>query len=284
MKPLYFKLPKTENTSLRVQEDKLPYFYDKLHFHPEIQVTLVIRGEGTYFIGDKIDRFGPGKVFFLGGNLPHVFRSDKEYFQEDSPGVEAVSLFFMADLFGNGFREFKETVKLKEIFSESGQGILLEDRSLHSLFNEIVKAEDIDKIILFFQILKAILNNKERQVISSTAFTSPQRDIENERINSVFDYVISHYREEITLNNIAEVASLTPNAFCKFFKSRTRKTFFDFLNEVRIGNACKLLQSEQLSVSEIAYESGFNNLSNFNRQFQKRMKMTPKKYRSFVNQ
>ena len=283
MKPLFFKLPKTTNTSLRVQSDVLPYFYDKLHFHPEVQITLVIKGTGTYFIGDKIERFEPGQVFVLGGNLPHVFRSDKEYFSEDSPGVEAVSLFFMMDILGKGFWDFEEALKIRDILEESSKGIIAGSQNFKSLFEKIVEADGIEKIILFLKVLKELQADPNRQVISSMAFTSPQRDIENERINAVFDYVINHYKDEITLQVIAEVANLTPNAFCKFFKSRTRKTFFDFLNEVRIGNACKLLQTEQFSISDVAFESGFNNLSNFNRQFQKRMKTTPKKYQSFVN-
>lgn len=284
MKPLFFKLPKTENTPLRVQVDALPYFYDKLHFHPEIQITLVLKGKGTYFIGDKIERFEEGQLFVLGGNLPHVFKSDKEYFENDTLSVEAISLFFMSDIFGKGFWEFEETHQLEDVFADSGKGLVLDGKKFYGYFEQITAVEGFGKFVLFFQILQEILVNDDRRVISSMAFTSPQRDIENERINSVFDFVMNHFKEEITLKVIAEVANLTPNAFCKFFKVRTRKTFFEFLNEVRIGNACKLLQTEHFSISEIAYESGFNNLSNFNRQFQKRMKMTPKQYQGFISQ
>lgn len=283
MKPLFFKLPKTENTPLRVQVDALPYFYDKLHFHPEIQITLVLKGKGTYFIGDKIERFEEGQLFVLGGNLPHVFKSDKEYFEDENLSVEAVSLFFMSDLFGKGFWEFEETHQLEDVFADAGKGLVLDGTPFYSYFEKITSADGFGKFVLFFQILQEILLNEDRRVISSMAFTSPQRDIENERINSVFDFVMSHFKEDITLRGVAEVANLTPNAFCKFFKVRTRKTFFEFLNEVRIGNACKLLQTEHFSISEIAYESGFNNLSNFNRQFQKRMNMTPKKYQGFIS-
>lgn len=284
MKPLFFKLPKTENTPLRVQVDALPYFYDKLHFHPEIQITLVLKGKGTYFIGDKIERFEEGQLFVLGGNLPHVFKSDKEYFEDEALSVEAISLFFMSDIFGKGFWEFEETHQLEDVFADSGKGLVLDGKNFYGYFDQITAVEGFGKFVLFFQILQEILLNDDRRVISSMAFTSPQRDIENERINSVFDFVMNHFKEEITLKVIAEVANLTPNAFCKFFKVRTRKTFFEFLNEVRIGNACKLLQTEHFSISEIAYESGFNNLSNFNRQFQKRMKMTPKQYQGFISQ
>jgi AraC-like DNA-binding protein len=284
MKPLFFKLPKTENTPLRVQVDALPYFYDKLHFHPEIQITLVLKGKGTYFIGDKIERFEEGQLFVLGGNLPHVFKSDREYFEDKNLSVEAISLFFMSDIFGKGFWEFEETHQLEDVFADSGKGLVLEGESFSNYFEKIAGAEGFEKFVLFFQILQEILMHEDRKVISSMAFTSPQRDIENERINSVFDFVINNYKEDITLKIIAEVASLTPNAFCKFFKVRTRKTFFEFLNEVRIGNACKLLQTDHLSISEVAFESGFNNLSNFNRQFQKRMNMTPKKYQGFISQ
>jgi AraC-like DNA-binding protein len=280
MKPLLFQIPKTETESFRVQVDDLPYFYDKLHFHPEWQITLVLQSSGTQFVGDSVERFQPFDVYFLGSNLPHVFRNDAEYYHENLR-ANAVSVYFRGDLMGENFFDIPETWHLKTLLAEASRGIRIrnnEPNALTDLIKSIANKQGFDKLLTFLQILNEIDVSTKKEFLSSIAFQSPQKESDNQRVNSVFEFLMKNFEREISLEEVAEIANMTPNAFCRFFKLRTRRTFLDFLNDIRIGHACRMLQNNENNVLEICFSSGFNNVSNFNRQFKRRMKMSPRVY------
>jgi transcriptional regulator GlxA family with amidase domain len=142
----------------------------------------------------------------------------------------------------------------------------------------INKLHAFNKLLIFLQILNEIDISPNKEFLSSITYQSPQKEVDNQRINATFEFLMKNFEREITLEEVAEIANMTPNAFCRFFKLRTRKTFSDFLNDIRIGHACRMLQNNEKSVLEICISSGFNNVSNFNRQFKRRMKMSPSVY------
>ncbi|GGD46944.1 AraC family transcriptional regulator [Emticicia aquatilis] len=280
MKPLLFRIPKTETESFRVQVDDLPYFYDTLHFHPEWQITLILESTGTQFVGDNVERFQPFDVYFLGSNLPHVFRNDAEYYAENQRAY-SVSVYFRGDLLGENFFDIPETQHLKALLTEASRGIRIrnnETNALTDLIKSISNKQGFDKLLTFLQILNEIDISTNKEFLSSITYQSPQKEVDNQRINATFEFLMKNFEREISLEEVAEIANITPNAFCRFFKLRTRKTFSDFLNDVRIGHACRMLQNNEKSVLEICFSSGFNNVSNFNRQFKRRMKMSPSAY------
>lgn len=280
MRPLLFRVPKTEIESFRVQEDSLLYFYDSLHFHPEYQITLIIEGIGTHFVGDCIDRFQPFDLYFLGTNIPHVFRSDAEYYNpENQLSVHSISIYFRKEAFGDILFELPEMASLKDLLFEASRGIRIRNKAdiLPKMY-EIVKKQGFERLLAFWQILHEIVKSNEREALSSITYHQPQKESDNKRINAVFEFLMQNYAQEITLEQVAEIANMTANAFCRFFKLHTRKTFSDFLNDIRIGHACKMLTTDKFSVSEICFACGFNNLSNFNRQFRRRMAITPTDY------
>lgn len=282
MKAVLFKNPKSERESLYIQEDLEPHFYDILHFHPELQLTAIIKGEGTLFVGDKIDRFRSGEIFLLGPNLPHVFRNDPEYYEEDSTlKAHSVSIYFKLNSFGDGFFDLPEMNNIRRFLSESDRGLRISGDTALEIHQKIVDMYQIpgfEKIMSLPLILNRIANECEFEHISGMSYANPQKEADNQRINDTFRYVMNNFRNKITLEDVAEIAHMNVSSFSRFFKQRTRKTFSKFLNEVRIGNACRLLQTEKYSISEASYLSGYNNISNFNRQFKAIMGYTPRTY------
>lgn len=280
MKPLLFRIPKTETESFRVQVDDLPYFYDTLHFHPEWQITLILESTGTQFVGDNVARFQPFDIYFLGSNLPHVFRNDAGYYMQ-SMRAYSVSIYFRGDILGENFFDIPETHHLKTLLTEASRGFRIrnkETNTLTKLVKSIIHKNGFEKLLTFLEILNAISASPDKEFLSSIAYQSTQKETDNQRINDVFEFLMRNYEREVNLEEVAGIASMTPNAFCRFFKLRTRKTFSEFLNDIRIGHACRMLQNGDTSVLEVCFANGFNNVSNFNRQFKNRTNMTPSAY------
>jgi len=276
MKVLPFTIPKPKRDALIFQEDNQPVFYGVLHQHEEFQLSYVVQGEGSLIVGDTVGFYKTGDVIVLGSNLPHVFKSDPTA----SPTSHMLSVFFTKKAFGTLFFETEELKSLQSFFKKAENGFRLTHASEKwaVLFKKIQKTSKLDRFILFFQLLKQ-LNAARYEVLSSFISEKKYTDIEGQRMGAVFQFTMNHFREKITLNEIAKKAAMTPNAFCKYFKKRTRKTYITFLNEIRIEEACKLLRNQpEMSIAEIAEQSGFQNISNFNRKFRQLKKLTPREY------
>jgi AraC-like DNA-binding protein len=277
LKVFPFKIPKVANIGLMYQEDIEIYFYDKLHQHDEIQISFIEKGNGTLFIGDKICAYTKGSVFVIGSNIPHAFKSDKGVAESS----KMLSVFFTKSSFGASFFELDEFAEIDAFFEKSSRGFNLESNfeAIISLFLQFHNASKLERFILFLEVLKLLTISKITP-LASFVYQKKYTDIEGKRMRTIFEYTLENYDQKITLEAIANKANMTKNAFCKYFKNRTNKTYFNFLNEIRIENACKFIVSEkEMSIHEIAFKTGFNNISNFNRQFKEVKKMTPLKYR-----
>jgi AraC-like DNA-binding protein len=277
MKVLPFKIPKPENVTLYIQEDHGKSFYGKLHQHEEIQISIIVEGEGTYVVGDCVGEFKKNDIFVMGENLPHVFKSDSNGQNE----AVMVSLFFKKNSYGEGFFDLPEFDHLNDFFVTLplGYEILSHKEELAELLTRINKYSKYDQFVYFLNILNHIANGKKR-TLSSLINLKRYNGNEGRRMSDIFQFTMNHFDREISLNEVAGIANMTPNAFCRYFKQRTNKTFVNFLIDIRIGNACKLLtRNKDLSVTEISYKSGFNNLANFNRKFKAIKRVTPTAYR-----
>ncbi|MBN8826490.1 MULTISPECIES: AraC family transcriptional regulator [unclassified Spirosoma] len=282
MKPLLFKVPAIEDRTFRVEQDNFPHFYGLLHFHPEIQLTLIQEGEGTLIVGDKIDRFGRNDVLLLGSNLPHVLRSDPDYFAPESTRRSvAISVLFRAEHLEPTVLNLPETRHLQLFLRESQHGVRLrcgEGHPLTEKFESLPTQRPIEQFLTLLSILDYLSTCADREVISATAFTHPQRPEDHQRLERVFSFILENYHASITLEDVASMANLTPGAFCRFFRQHTRKTFLTLLNEVRIEHACRYLRESKQTISQIAFSCGYTNLSNFNRQFKGITGMAPGEY------
>lgn len=280
MKALSFAIPNTEDQLVRIQLDEVPYFYDEYHFHHELQITYFVRGYGKCIIGDQISQFKEGDLFVIGSNLPHVFKSDKDFYEKNHPNCYAQSIIINTDAFSRELLSKPEFDDLKQFISHSNYGLkysISDKPNILNLFNKTIKSKGLQKIISSLSLIMKLNHHINSNSLNRIGYESKEGD--NYVLNKVFQYSLNNYHKEITLDEIAHLANMSKTNFCRFFKKRTRKTFMVFLNEVRIQEACKLLRSSDANISEIAYQAGFNNLSNFNRQFKKVVLCSPNEYR-----
>ncbi len=282
MKPLLFKIAKSEEEAVRILQEDYPYFYDNLHYHVETQVMVILEGEGTFFIGDAIGSFKAGDIFILGSNLPHFFRSDKAYYEAAS-GLRSknISLLFSLETLGEKLLDLPEFHAVKKLLHFSKRGLMVQGKTREKLFraaHKIAQKEGLDRIIYLFKQLNRLSKSDELKALSHISFEPGFRPSDTQKVNKVISFIMENFSRDIGLSDAANVANLSVNAFCRYFKQHTRKTFSQFLNEIRIGHACKQLIEEGYSVKEVAFDSGYYNISYFNRQFKLITGYTPSEY------
>ncbi len=283
MKVVQFTIPMFEGNSIHVQEDHFPYFYEHLHRHTEAQVTHIIKGEGTLFAGNMMHQFGTGDIFVIGANQPHVFKCDSTYFKKGiNLNTHSLNIYFNPEGFLTTLLDFPEMSTIKKFISSSIHGMQA------SKENQILLAGKIKNVVhnthgyrlsAFIEMLQTMSTLKDWKYLSSQYFENTITDYEGLRMNDIYQYTMANYSEEISLEEIASIIHLTPQSFCRYFKKHTLKTYTSFLNEVRINEACKkIITSDFTSISAIAYHTGFNNVSTFNRVFKSIIGKPPRSY------
>lgn len=280
MKVLPFRIPKSSDASLIIQEDFANTFYGKFHQHEEIQISLILEGEGQLIVGDTINDYKVNDLLVIGSNVPHMFKSD-----ENSEAMShMISLFFTKSSFGDDFFNLPEFDTLESFFIDAQHSFKINASDNPKqiggfAIKKFIKYDKLDRLIHFLKLLK-IINESKKEYLSSFVHKKQYTDNEGRRMSAVFQLAMNEFYRDITLQEVADISSMTPNAFCRYFKNRTDKTFFQFLIEVRVEHACKLLSKRNdLSIAEIAYQCGFKNISNFNRKFKGLKEITPSKYR-----
>lgn len=282
MKPSFHKVPIRSGNSFSIRWDLKPHFECIWHFHPEMELHYIIKGAGVQFIGDNVTNFADGDLIFLGQNLPHTWRCKEDFFQNDPKlNVEAIVLHFLPQCLGKGFLSIPETVLIKHFFESSKRGFLIKEpakSTIVSLLYKTLKAEGIDKIILIISILKELIYANKTSI--SDFYTNyPKSDSKIALFDTIYSFTLKNYNREISLEEIAGIANMSISSFCRTFKLITKKTFLDFLIEVRVSNACRLLIDDDFNIDAIAFKTGFNNLSNFYRQFKRIKNSTPLQYK-----
>lgn len=288
MKPHLLKIPLEPDQSFTIRHDIIPRFYNKWHYHPEIELVYIIKGTGRQFIGDNIHHFKPGDMILLGSNLPHLWRSDEKFLVHNSKlKVEAIIMHFMPDCLGEHFFNLPEHKPLKKLFERARQAVRVKNDTrdkVGGMLRELLEARDSKRIILLLDILHTIAHSKQTKPVCSKGLELTYNPAESDRLNLIYQYILDNFSNEITLAEIAQVAHMSPHSFCRYFKSKIKKTFSRFLLEVRTGHAAKLLAETNKSVAEVCYESGFNNFSNFNRHFKDIIGRTPMAHRKYYQE
>lgn len=259
-----------------------PHFLNIWHYHSELELVYILSSTGTRFIGDSIKTFEPGDLVLIGEGLPHMWQNDPKYFEKDSTlKAEAITLHFKKDFGGKGFMQITELLQIQQLFEMAAQGIVFNKQTAEeakSMMMDIHQGDGFERLITLLQLLQKLATQGDFQLLSTKGFSNLAEKNGDLRIDKVYAYTFNNFRKNITLEEVADVANLNPTAFCRFFKKHTKKNYSKFLNEIRIGYACKLLLEERLNISEVGYESGFNNLSNFNRQFKNMMALSPSQF------
>lgn len=276
MKIYPFNIPKPLNENLIVQEDLGTGLYDRYHQHQEIQISLIVEGEGKLIVSESVHPFAPGAIFVIGSRVPHVF----QYAQKDRQ-CHVVSLFFSKDTFGEAFFDMPDLDILSPFFDHCRTGFMPTEKNaaLVAQLRAMPQKSKFERFIAFLHILQTLAHMPTQQL---SGFLHKRKLTPNEgnRLQDTMAYVMDHFQHDIALKTVADLACMTQNSFCRFFKQRTNKTFFQFLLELRVAHACQLLQTQpDKAIFEIAEASGFKSLSNFNRKFKSLKGLTPTAFR-----
>ncbi|TDE11644.1 AraC family transcriptional regulator [Dyadobacter psychrotolerans] len=283
MKAPIHKNIESQVRTVTVQELRESHFDPNWHFHPHYQLFTVLEGTGKRLIGDSIHTFEPGDTVFLGPDIPHLWRSDSDYFNSESElFTHGIVLYFQEDFLGKDFLDRQEMLPLRQLFIESKRGIAykgpLRDH-IRAELQGMLHEEGFQSILRLMTLLDRLAHQEGGTPISSYGYVNTYKVSETERMQKVHSYVLQHFSQDIRLGDVASLAGMSEAAFCRYFKARSNKTFIDFVNEIRIGHACKLLLEDQWTIAQIAYDSGFDSLSNFNRNFKRYIGHTPREYK-----
>lgn len=260
-----------------------PYFDPTFHFHPEYQLFLVLKGRGMRVIGDTIKPFKEGDLIFTGPNLPHVWRNENRYFEDDSTNqTSGIVIYFQEDFLDNSIRNKEELNIISCLFEKAKRGLeVLGDtrEQVSKMMQGLLTMDGFKSIIQLLEIFHTIAISQNIRLLTRLDYVPVAKKISTDRMNIVYEYVMKNYNKKIGLNEVAERVNMTPTSFSRYFKTHVNKSFSDFVKEIRINHACKMLQEEQLNISQIAYECGYNTLSNFNKQFREITSQTPLFYK-----
>lgn len=288
MQAIFRKVNPSVEYSFVARTDKLPYLYEKWHFHPELELNHIVQSRGTRFVGDSIEEFEEGDLTFLGSNLPHVWKNDQTYFLPDSSlRAEARVIQFLPDCFGSDFLNLKEMESIRRLFAKSKRGLRIMGRTKETVLTLMAQLIEnpngVQRIGVFLHILELIAESDEVVFLSSEGFLDSYHSYDTDTINRVYEFTLSQFHRRILLDEAAGVAHMSVANFCRYFKNRTQKTYIQLLTEVRIGYACRMLIENKKSVQQIAFDCGFHNLSNFNRSFRLLKNQRPTAYRASFN-
>lgn len=283
MIPILEKVNITEKQSFALKEEILPFIKIGWHYHPEYELVLFTESTGKRFIGDHTAQLAPNDMLLIGPNLRHYMRNDEEYYKGNKKlRIRAIVIHFSEDFCGKNFFDIPEMGAIKKLLQKSALGLHITGETqarLAPLMEKLLVTSNYERLKTLLDILHELSLSNELTSLSSIGFTKFSPSEDTSRIDKIFEYMLKNYTEEILLGEIAKKANMSVSAFCKYYKKRTGKTFTQTLNEVRIGHACKLFIEKGLSVSEVCYQSGFNNLSYFHRNFKKITQYPPLEYR-----
>lgn len=253
------------------------------HYHPEIEILYCIKGKGTNFIGNSIRNIEEGELLVLGKNLPHTRQRDREYYRcNPNENPESIVVQFRNDFLGENFFDLREFTHIRKLLDQATLGLKFFGNTLQKAtnrLNAILLMNPTTAVLELLGILDLLARSDEFIKINSVNYVIDAHEKSSQKINRVYHFTIEHFREPISLDQVAALTDHSPAAFCRYFKTRTRKSYFQYLTEIRIGYACELLREGNMDVTRVCFASGFNNLSNFHKQFKKVMRLTPSEYR-----
>ena len=281
MKPQLLKIAGETTHSFRARQDKQCNINSRWHYHPEVEMIHFHKGSGTQFVGDSITRFTAGDIVLIGSNLPHHWKFDESEADEADPRPYSTVIHFFDDLLGDTFMNLPENKIIKTTLDHASRGFQVVGgarQHIGELMQDILITDGPKKILALIALLIAVAECTEKRPLSSLGFSPNFEEADKDRIHSIYEYSLTNFKNKIPLEDIAEIANLSPNSFCRYFKLKTRKTYSQFINEIRIGHACKLLIENKINVKQICYESGFNNFSSFHAIFKSVTGKTPLHY------
>jgi AraC-like DNA-binding protein len=268
-------------TMLKVKWDDFPHFTFPWHFHSEYEMVYILKSSGKRFVGDSVEAFGEGDITFLGSNLPHFWKSDDQGDSEKLNHVNAIVVQFHKDFFREEINSYPEFHRIQDMLKKAARGINFSPparEKIGRMLKKLLKLDGLERMLYFVRLMDVMAATENYRLLASKGYLIEEHRELNNRLDKIMHFINTNYQRKITQEEIASKIGLTTAAFCRYFKEKTGKGFIYFVNEMRIGYACKLLIERRLSISQICFECGFNNLSNFNRMFKRQTGYTPGEY------
>lgn len=269
------------NNSVNLQNYSSKNFLKIWHYHPEYELDIILTSKGTRFVGDSVDKFMPGDIVLLGQNLPHLWLNNNAYFEEDSTLTAEAIVIHFGEKFVSGLNHIPEMAKILALIAKADCGIAFrgaDNEPIIQLAKKMVEASGHQRVLCLMDILAKLGSIDDYKILSSSGFVNSFTQMPKNRMGPVYDFVINNFKDEIKLDTVAAMAHMNSSSFSRYFSQCHGKTFTQFVNEIRIGYACKLLIEDKYNISQVCFESGFNNISNFNRVFKSIKKSTPSEY------
>lgn len=283
MKPQLEKLTFETSSSFLARRFKRAYFDAPWHYHPEFELTYIVQGTGQRFVADSVQPFSEGDLVLLGSYLPHFWRNSSEFYQADSQlSAESVVVQFPQALIDDFLAKVPDFKSIMNLIRQSVFGIQFSRDTAEKVHDKLLQLPQLSegfRFVTLLDILMILSQDHSPALLASTAYRITIDDAETERMKRILDFTLAHFQEEIQLETIAEIAHLTVPAFCRYFKKRTQKTYIEFLNQLKINLARKLLTDSEHSVAQVGLECGFHNLSNFHQVFKRQIGKSPLQYR-----
>jgi len=279
MKPVFEQTPRRQWESFHCEVVRGPGYGATWHFHPEFQITLVLKSTGYRLVGDNITPLAPGDLVLVGANLPHVWQQDPE---GGRGAVHAIVVRFLETFLGRDFLEIPESAAVQRLLKRAARGLRVTGRTRDAVAERLprlAEANGLGRIAELLAILELLAQSRELHPIASAGFVPSLSSGDQGRMERVIAHIHAHLTGDVDRAGAARAAHLSEGAFSRFFRLRTGKTLPEYVNELRVGRACRLLADEPRKVTDIALDCGFRNLANFNRRFREITRLTPREYR-----
>lgn len=253
------------------------------HYHNNFEISFITEGSGKRIVADSIDEFQPGDLVFIGRNLPHVWIADKEPHTSSSRSLEMVFLQFTSDVVSPELMSLPEFKFIAKAVALSERGIQIVGQTLNEVSEIMLQLpylKSFDRMLHFFRLMDIIGKSETNIQLASREYLRVRFSTGNKRIAAIHEYLMNNYREDVDLKCLAELVNMAEGSLCRFFRMNMGMTVFEYLNQLKVELACKLLMDRDLSILKVCLDSGFNNLSHFNKQFKKINGLPPSEYRN----
>ena len=282
MRPQFHKLPLSADCSFLFMGWECNYFDKPWHFHKEYELVLIDKSEGTRFIADQVSHFKDGDLALIGANIPHLYRNNEEYYKNKGLVAKSIFIHFTDDFLGSPFFDLPEMKLVRRLLDRSSLGLEVLGKANKYVKKKLMEMKEetpAKRLLSLLDILIFLSSSNDLKYILSSGFTASNSN-DTDRINIVLQFIMEHYTNDIYIEEIASKLNMSVASFSRYFKYHTRKTFSQYVTEIRIGYACRLLMEDNYNISEICYLSGFDNLSNYHRHFKKLLGVIPKEYKN----
>jgi AraC-like DNA-binding protein len=283
MKAQLIEISPPSKKTIHIKQVDEAFFSNPLHFHDLCELVLIEESYGKRIVGNHIDSFSAGDLVLIGPNIPHIWRNDDVFLKPDHhERAKAIVINFPADFLIQLTDDQSTIQAMQQFIDKAKDGLRFYGHTLENaitLMRELIHKDSLSKITGFLNLITLLYQTNEYDSLASGAYKPVYNERENKRINLIYVYVMQNFKDTVSLQQASALLDMTPNAFCRFFRKHTNKSFSKFVNEMRVGHACKLLKDKNLNISEVCYASGYQNLTNFNKFFKEIMNKNPRTYR-----